>query len=274
MGERNPGSLNDVVKAIGEKQPNSIKEVVKVLNDLIVRLDAFATDIKSDVEKVKSSNDEIYTELVGIRSSLTFLNADVEQLKKDVGGFRRELSEVKVQCTQNQRENQQLSKELCDVKREVVELKQYSRNMNLEIKGLPILPNENLQKAVGEIATCLGAEISEGDIDVVHRVQSKDKGKPNVVVKFSSRTVRDKFLCAARKTKLNTSLLGFEANDPLYVNEHLCVENKILLSKARQERRDKNWKFVWVRQGKIFMRKCENSPVLHVTCEGDLARVV
>lgn len=274
MADSDPGNLSDVVKAMGEKPPNSIKEIVRVLSDLVVKLDAFATDIKKDVAKVSSSNTEIHAELVGIRESITFLNADVEQVKKDVVGFRQELTEVKKQSSRLLQENQQLGRELSEAKREIVELKQYSRNMNVEIKGLPVVANEDLTASVRAIATCIGTEVSESDIDVVHRVQSRDKQKPNVVVRFASRGVRDRLLSAAKKTRLNTTHLGFQANDPLYINEHLCVENKVLLNKARQAKREKNWKYVWVSQGKVLMRKAENSPVLQITCEGDLIRVV
>lgn len=274
MGDEKPGNLSDVVRAMGEKPPNSIKEIVRVLSDLVVKLDAFATDIKKDVAKVSRSNTEIHAELVGIRESITFLNADVEQAKKDVVGFRQELTEVKKQSYRQLHENQQLGRELSEAKREIVELKQYSRSMNVEVRGLPVVANEDLTQSVRTIATRLGIEVSENDIDVVHRVQSRDKGKPNVVVRFASRGVRDRLLSVAKKTRLNTTHLGFETNDPLYINEHLCIENKILLSKARQARREKNWKYVWVSQGKILLRKTENSPVLHITCEGDLTRVV
>lgn len=95
MVDSNPGNFSDVAKIMGGKPPNSIKEIVRVLSDLVVGIDAFATDIKKDVAKVTSSNTEIHTELVGIRESITFLNADVQQVKKDVVGFRQKLTEVK-----------------------------------------------------------------------------------------------------------------------------------------------------------------------------------
>lgn len=88
-----------------------------------------------------------------------------------------------------------------------------------------------------------------------------------------TRTPGDKFLTAARKTRLNTSHLSLEHNDPIYVNEHLCLENKILFRKARQVKAEKKWKFAWVSQGRILMRKAENSAVEHIQSEGDLARI-
>ncbi|KAH8020178.1 hypothetical protein HPB51_025339 [Rhipicephalus microplus] len=146
--------------------------------------------------------------------------------------------------------------------------------MNVEIQGLPVAPNEDLETFVEDIAKCLEVEVSKDDIDVAHRVPTKKKDQFNVIVKFRTRRARDSLLEATRKKKLQTGLLGFDADLPLYLNEHLCVENKILLGKARQAKRDKDWKFVWVSQGRILMRKAEKSPVLHITCDADLAKVV
>lgn len=84
---------------------------------------------------------------------------------------------------------------------------------------------------------------------------------------------RDKLLAASRKTKLTCNMLGFEMNNPVYIHEHLCVETKILLGKARAVRKEKGWKFIWVDHGKILMRRTENSRVLHVQREEDLASV-
>ncbi|XP_075530517.1 uncharacterized protein LOC142563783 [Dermacentor variabilis] len=267
------GSLRDVAKCLADKQPGTIKEVTKVLVELTAKLEAFATDMRNVVGGVANSNTEIRSELGAIRDSIGFMNDGFEQFKKDVDGFRRELTTVTAENQRCKRENEQLSKELKEAKREIVELKQYSRNMNLEVKGLPLVANEDLRRSVGQIATCIGTSVTDNDIDVVHRVPSKDKNKPNVIIKFSTRSARDRVLSAARTAKLSTGTLGFEESNPVYINEHLCVENKRLLGRARQLRREKEWKFVWVSQGKILMRKSENSPVLHVTCDSDLDKV-
>lgn len=81
-------------------------------------------------------------------------------------------------------------------------------------------------------------------------------------------------LSAAKKIKLDSTRLGFDNSNPVYINEHLCMEMKVLLSKARQARREIEWKYVWVSQGRIFMRKADRTPVLNVTSEADLAKVV
>lgn len=274
MSDTNQGALKDVAKAL-EKQPNTIKEVVKVLTELVVKLDAFTTELKKDVAKAdeETSSAEIRTELGGIRTSIGFINDGFEESKKDIERYRGELVEVKAEAAQCRKTNEQLKRELDQAKKEIIGLKQYSRNMNLEIQGLPVAADEDLGKTVEDIAKCLGTSVTEGDIDIVHRMPSKDKDKPNVLVKFVSRTAREKLLLAARKKTLKADKLGFDTTDLVYINEHLCIENKILLSKARKLKKEKNWKYVWVSQGKILMRKSESSSILHVTCEADLANV-
>lgn len=273
MGDRNPGGLSDVVKLLGDKQPGSIKEIVKVLVELVVKLDAFASEMKTEVGKVAGSYAEIRTEVTEACESMTQMNEVFEEFRTDVEGFRKEIAELKSQNACFLREKEQLNLQLKAARREIIELKQYSRSTNLEIKGLPVVEKEELRERVQAIATCLGTTVADGDIDVVHRVPSKDKNVPNVIVRFCSRSARDKLIAASRKTKLNCTMLGFETDDPVYINEHLCVETKILLGKARAVRKEKGWKFIWVDHGKILMRRTENSRVLHVQREEDLASV-
>lgn len=131
-----------------------------------------------------------------------------------------------------------------------------------------------LIKKLKTIASTLHVELADTDVDAIHRVPTKAKGPKNIIVKFTSRKPRDKLMQAAKKKRLTTLELGLEESKPIYVNEHLCPENKLLLGKAIQTKREKQWKFAWVSEGKILMRKQETSTVVHVTCEEDLALIV
>lgn len=118
------------------------------------------------------------------------------------------------------------------------------------------------------MANCIGLELGDGGVDVAHRVPSRDKDKPNVVVRFATRTSRDSFLSAAKKTRLNMS------HHPSYLNEHLCLENKILFHKAREAHAAKKMEICVDIPGPNFMRKAENSTVVHIQSEDDLQKIV
>lgn len=161
-----------------------------------------------------------------------------------------------------------------DTKREIIALKQYSRRNNIELKGVPLTAEEDVASIVLNVATCLKVELSGQDVDAAHRVPTKGSGPPNIVVKFVAKQVRDSILKAAKKNRLNAASLGFQGREPVYVNAHLCPENKVLLGKSIQAKKEKNWKFAWFADDKVLMRKSENSKVVHVTCEDDLSKIV
>lgn len=268
-----PDPLQEIANSLGEKAPNSIKEVVKVLNDLIVKFVEASAEIKAEVRKLASSNKAIKDELASVKKSLGFFSDSFDEIKKDTKSLRQELTVIQGQTLEFQKENQKITKELRDTQKQLIELKQYGRRNNIELKGVPSSKNEDLHKILQGAAASLQVSISSNDIDVVHRVPTRGDGPANIIVRFVSRRTRDRILHAAKKTRLNTTMLGFEENEPVFVNEHLCPENKILLGKAINTKREKNWKFTWVSEGKILMRKTENSKAVHVSCEDDLAKI-
>lgn len=143
------------------------------------------------------------------------------------------------------------------------------------MKGVPAAGNEDLRKTIQALATSLQIEHVSSEIEhLFHWVPTRGNGPANIVVKFVSRSTRDRFLQAEKKTRLNASMIGLEENTPVFINEHLYRENKILLGKATQVKREHNWKFAWVSDGKILMRKAENTRALQVTCEENLVKIV
>ncbi|CAB3241478.1 unnamed protein product [Arctia plantaginis] len=118
--------------------------------------------------------------------------------------------------------------------------------------------------------------VSESEIIACTRVQKKNptsKQPKAVICKLSSKLKRDNLLGAILlynrgnpKNKLNTKLLGYgDKESPVYVSEHLTPANKSLHAATRIAAKEKNYKFIWVRNGKIFIRKEENAPAQIVT---------
>lgn len=208
----------------------------------------------------------VVSELQDIKQSLSFINEKFEEFKSTVEDMKREQQTLKT-------ENNDLRAALESAKTEIVELKQYSRQQNIEIKGLPLRTDEKLADALMQFGKTRGVPISSSDIDVIHRVPGKDKKNPNVIVRLTSRSVRSRILHAVKKISLSPVDFGYEGTDTVYINEHLCPEYKVLLGKAIARKREKGWKFTWVTNGKILARKAENSNVIQIRSEADLALI-
>lgn len=97
--------------------------------------------------------------------------------------------------------------------------------------------------------------------------------KKNIIARFCSRDKKQEFLSKARKAKLHTNDLGFPGphHYPLYVNDHLTVENKRLFAKALSLKREKGWAFLWTDNCHIKARQSNESRVYRIRTEADLS---
>lgn len=164
------------------------------------------------------------------------------------------------------------------LKAKVENLEQRSRINNVEIIGVPEKANENLVDIVSNIGKKVNCPVAEHEIDAVHRVTpfNFDKNKPkHIILRFVSRLKKEKFLLNAKTLgNLTTSSIGFSNNNnKIYVNDHLSPNNKLLLKSTKDKAREKNYKYTWVKNCKIFVRKNETSPIILISRETDLYKL-
>ncbi|XP_075990279.1 uncharacterized protein LOC142985924 [Anticarsia gemmatalis] len=155
------------------------------------------------------------------------------------------------------------------------------RGSNLEINGVPEESAENLVSLVTQIANTVRCEITNDAITHVTRVakQSKEANRPrSIIVKLKSRTLRDSLLSATMKfnktqdPKLNSHHLGYGGKQmPVYISEHLSPANKTLHAAARRRAKETGYRFVWIKDGRIYARKDEKSPAVYIRDHENLA---
>ncbi|KAL1448088.1 hypothetical protein WDU94_015637 [Cyamophila willieti] len=90
---------------------------------------------------------------------------------------------------------------------------------------------------------------------------AKNKIKP-IVVRLSNTTVRDRWTAAFRAKQL--------FKEKLFINEHLTKTNQDLLYKAKNMKEVNGYKFVWVRDCKVMIRKNETSRIYVIRNVKDL----
>ncbi|XP_031339583.1 uncharacterized protein LOC116168070 [Photinus pyralis] len=165
-------------------------------------------------------------------------------------------------------ENVNLKQRVMDLETRVQEQEQYTRANTVEIQGLPEEKNEDVYALVTKVGAALDLPLTRRDIDVCHRLgKKKDSNQPaSIIVKFVRR--EDKLnLLQKRRTKRNfsTEHLGFQhPSSPIYINESLSPTRRKLFSLARQIQKDKNYNYLWVRNGNIFIRKQQGDPAIKI----------
>lgn len=225
----------------------------------------------------RKENRELRAEVQGMKDSMELINEHFEKFKSEL---ERVLNENKVLKTENERlqrqclENETRTKEL---ENRLTQCEQYSRRFNLEIKGVAQREHENIAEVMEKVGEVLEIPIPTSEIEVCHRVPTRNGGPSNIVLQFKSRQKRDLVLEKARKKRITNHSLGVTTgpvgNAPVFVNEHLCPTQKRLLASTLARKRQFSWRFVWTRNGRILARKTDGSPTLHVSCDDDLLKM-
>lgn len=213
-------------------------------------------------------------------SSIEFNSSIIQDLKTQMKELQNLNESLKMSNANLIQENSKIKSELKELKNDIVELKQYSRRLkqysrrsNFEITNFPEpeSSNENIIDVITKLEEATDLKIIE-NLVVAHRVPrfNADKPKP-IIVQVKSSDIRDILLKKLRSLKLTASKINPRFTDtPVFFNEHLTLELKKLFFHARKYKTDQEFKFCWVRSGKIFLRKNESSTILRVKSLEDL----
>lgn len=204
-------------------------------------------------------------EMKDLKKSVQFISNQYDKLLEEVIGLKV------IKAT-----HEVMSNKIVSLENRVNELEQYSRGRNIEIKGVEESPNENLKQVVVKIANKLGeAEITEKDIDIVHRVGNMNNRSPkDIIVQFKDRESRNKMLSKKKRRVVSSEVTGGRNDDTVYLNEHLTPFNKQLFWEAKIKSKECNYRFVWSKDGKIFVRKNEKDRAYRIRNEEDLKKIV
>ncbi|KAH9364766.1 hypothetical protein HPB48_019441 [Haemaphysalis longicornis] len=212
--------------------------------------------------------------------NLLTLKPEVEKLKEVVGGFQLSLDalskkydslvcDAKVRDTAVDALTERVaSLEGCVSSRASIILRQqsdrndtqqYSGSSNLEIHGLPTSPDENLGVFLSDLSQKLKIpSFSPNQVSAIHRLPKRKNGPATVLVRFTSKEVRDRWLAARSKLR---DLTNSGDQTPLYFSENLNRSNRELFFSSRAVAKEHNIQFVWVKNGRIYLgRRKVNRP--------------
>lgn len=208
--------------------------------------------------------------IMSFQQSLLFFNDYHEDMKKSMEDKANRLQKL-------EKENSELLITLRDVTKRLNTMEQQSRSNNIEIQCVPEHRSENVVATVLKLGSVVGCKLADSEILSASRVSKIDNqsSRPRaIIVKFGSPRIRDSLLAATIKfnkgnpnDKLNCAHLGIAVNkrQPIYVSEHLSMYNRSLHASARIKAKELKYRFVWIRSGRIFMRKTESSECISIT---------
>ncbi|XP_040358283.1 uncharacterized protein LOC115324051 [Ixodes scapularis] len=218
---------------------------------------------------LKQQVDELVTmkqTVMDIEKSVQSMSDSYDELLKKVKDHDSEIKDLKKRVSEL--ENEKKNDETNQLKKEINKLEQYGRRNNLEVHGLAESLNENLLEKLNKIADQIEVpRLTTHNVEAVHRIPTKTKKTPMVIVRFINRNDRDAWL--KNKQKLRS---GAEV-DNVYLEENLTASNRKLFFDVRTKAKHLGYKFIWHKEGCSYVRKREGDPTLRIENESDLAKI-
>lgn len=211
---------------------------------------------------------EVANAVSTLQATISFFNSELEAMKASQAAQASRLQNM-------QEENTSLRSAVQSLSARLEQMDQNSRSANIEIQCVPEHKQENLVNMVQQLGKVIKCPVSDTHIQYCTRLakMNSSSSRPrSILVKLSSPRLRDDFLAAASKfnknnpdDKLKSSHLGIGGDKKaVFVGEHLTPALKSLHAAARTKAKELKYKFVWIRDGRIFMRKNEESNFIHV----------
>lgn len=224
-------------------------------------------------------------ELFSVKEEIRSINKAMDHMSDQVEDILKKYKENDELIKTLQKQECEMQLNVTNLTARINLLEQNARCKNIEIQCVPEKKTENLIGIVKELSKVVGLDLKDENIVHVTRTAKLNpeiKRPRSIIVELSNTRVRDSFLAAVTKfnrpknlcDKLNSSHLGYTGpTSAIFVMEHLSPANKLLHAAARQKAKEKGYKYVWVRGGRIFLRKSDDSGYIFVKDNNVLANL-
>ncbi|XP_073947382.1 uncharacterized protein [Choristoneura fumiferana] len=242
-----------------------------------------AIELLSEMRLLREEVKAARADMLEFRSTISGLSTAVNLCNQRVDDLSERVEAIERQQPANVLPDASIFEEkIASLMQDINDRDQDLLQNDVEVAGVPEGKNESAMHLALSIFIKLGVQLEERDIVSAERAgplrvaREGGGGAPRprpLVVRLARRAERDRLLAAARVRRGATTEGITSAVTTFYINERLTKANRILFYKARVEASSRNWKYVWTRDGNIYVRKEHGSPRHRLRSEIDLTKL-
>jgi len=197
-------------------------------------------------------------------ASVNFMGNQFDDFNKKMDFILKEIKDLKSENSKIITDNKLLKEEINVMKEKIDDLEQKNIGNSIEIKVVPKSLNENCADIVLNIAKKSNSNIS---LKSTYRIYSPDKNTNIIVAEF----MKD-FLKKVKSMRLNANMIynNWSTESKIFVNERFTKNKRTLFSKARSVCKEKGYKYVWVNNAEILIKKDDGGKTLRIKSENDI----
>ncbi|XP_008182276.1 uncharacterized protein LOC103309197 [Acyrthosiphon pisum] len=138
--------------------------------------------------------------------------------------------------------------------------------------SIPKTVNENWCDIVQVIAKKSNSNIM---IKSAYRIHSSDNKTNIIVAELETSDMRKDFLSKVKSLRLNANMIhnSWSTDSKIYVNERLTKNRRTLFSKTRLACKEKRYKYVWVNNAEILVKKDDGEKTLRIKSDKDIKKL-
>jgi len=214
------------------------------------------------ISEIKTMIRELQGELREFRNAMEFLNEKFEEERKR----SQILSDMVTEVT---KDNALLKERVGKLETALNMQQNENIKNNIVIGGLIRGDGNNAKKQFAVLMQHLEVPITTSDVSDFRVFETKSGPKATVTLQNSE--LKNRILKArSQKGKITIRKLGLgEEDSPIFVSEELTKECYALFQSAKALK-EKNYRYVWHRGGKVFARKQEGEKVIWIKHENIL----
>lgn len=155
--------------------------------------------------------------------------------------------------------NERLLSELSTVKKQLNKKEQNELKNNIIVHGVPYMANENIPEIITKIGQTL-----ETPVGKFSAFRMGKEGAKNSAIKviFDNEDTKKGFLKSKNKFNLGSRDLGYTTDNKVFLNHDLTKANLELFKEAKIFKSNNSFKYLWISNGSILLKKDENSKVI------------
>ena len=234
------------------------------VDHLIARAAGAFGNIKSDKNITRHQLVKAHTPMyeVIIKDILTYVDGKFDELKDELKSERDRNELLVAENVQLKSKVIKLEDTLVNTRDQVDAASQYNRRDNIKIIGVPYEKDEDLDKKVKDIMKHCDVELKDEDVSVQHRLHTgnDDPDKPpSIILRLARRNVKTKIF---NNRKLTVTKPGAPYANAQIFEDVTPLRSRIMFSlrnRLKENGRDKVYRFVWSREGRIYCHTEEES---------------
>jgi len=205
-------------------------------------------------------------------ASVNFMSNQFDEVSNKMDSILKELKDLKLENSKLLSENKLLKDEISIINQKIDELEQKSIGNSIELKGIPKTVNENYLEIVQVIANKSNSNIS---LKSAYRIYSSDNNTNIIVAELVTSDMKKDFLSKVKSMRWNANMIhnNWSTDSKIYVNEKLTKNRRTLFSKTRLDCKEKRYKYVWVNNAEILVKKNDSEKILRIKSDRDINKL-